>query len=315
MEGLKSQGVSDAYQIQAMREGEKKPTGTVILTFHGSTLPDFINVGYLRVHVRVYIPNPRRCFNCQKYGHYSDHCKNDSVCERCGKNTEKQPHNPAWCQSDPHCVNCSGNHKASAKECPKWKEEKEIQKLKCTMDITITEARKMLEAKLHPNIQTTTYAETVRGKPQMATISVQTDLTWVSKLATVTPTVTSSKTSVGTQSVQQEEEVSLEQPVNQIPQSMDKDQPVNQTPQSTGKDERPVIAPKPPRINRNSGRSAKGLEDPAVQYNKYGVLDSPEAMQTDNVPPNKQTKKNDTGAKDKSIGKTKHHRQNGKGSP
>jgi hypothetical protein len=131
--------------------------------------------------------------------------------------------------------------------------------------------------------------------------------------------------SVATQSGQDKDEVIRELPVIEIPKGADSEerptiapqqsnlevevtrkQPVNQTPQSTSKDEHPMIAPKPTKLNRNSGRNAKGVDNPVVQYNKYGVLDSPEAMQTDDRPPIKQTKKNDTGTKDKSIEKTKH---------
>ena len=36
--------------------------------------------------VDLYVPNPLRRFNCQKYGNQEDKCRVDigSVCERCG---------------------------------------------------------------------------------------------------------------------------------------------------------------------------------------------------------------------------------------
>ena len=177
LEGLSSQKVKEAYQIQIKRDGKKVSTGTVILTFDSTILPREVKVGYLNVPVSVYIPNPVRCFNCQKFGHQSGYCKNAGfVCAKCGQ----EGHEDDNCDAEePQCANCGGNHAAYWKECPKWLEEKEIQRLKCTLDITFREARNIVEKKKAPVTQTILYSDAVAKKPSTTSVSTQTDLTWV----------------------------------------------------------------------------------------------------------------------------------------
>ncbi|GFX63647.1 uncharacterized protein TNCV_2824331 [Trichonephila clavipes] len=40
---------------------------------------------YARPKVREYIPNPLRCFNCQRYGHSKNVCRGQPTCPRCGE--------------------------------------------------------------------------------------------------------------------------------------------------------------------------------------------------------------------------------------
>ncbi|GFV53266.1 hypothetical protein TNCV_1644981 [Trichonephila clavipes] len=42
-------------------------------------------MAYLRCPVREYIPNPLRCFNCQRYGHSKNVCRGQPTCPRCGE--------------------------------------------------------------------------------------------------------------------------------------------------------------------------------------------------------------------------------------
>ena len=46
-----------------------------VLTIKGQTVPKRINIGYLKKETRLYIPNPQRCFQCQKFGHTKIHVK------------------------------------------------------------------------------------------------------------------------------------------------------------------------------------------------------------------------------------------------
>jgi len=54
------------------------------LLFNKPKPPQHITAGYLRVPVAVYVPNPLRCFNCQRFGHGKQHCKGQQTCVRCG---------------------------------------------------------------------------------------------------------------------------------------------------------------------------------------------------------------------------------------
>ena len=56
-----------------------------VLTIEGQTIPKRINIGYLKKETRPYIPNPQRCFQCQKFGHTKNSCKGKAVCAGCGE--------------------------------------------------------------------------------------------------------------------------------------------------------------------------------------------------------------------------------------
>ncbi|KAJ8049088.1 hypothetical protein HOLleu_01669 [Holothuria leucospilota] len=125
LDNLASQHISHLYRISVLREGVRKPTGTFILTFTTPKPPTTLKIGYLQVRVEVYIPNPVRCFNCQRYGHFKTNCSRAATCEKCGQ----EGHAGDTCEGAPHCVSCQGCHPANSKNCPKWVEEKQIQKI------------------------------------------------------------------------------------------------------------------------------------------------------------------------------------------
>ena len=97
------------------------PTKTLFLTFGSSELSKEITVGYLKVKVVLFVPNPMHCFNCNKCGHTSQRCKVDAKCTGCGKDKHE-----GQCEGPRLCSNCNGPHASSAKDCPVWQKEKEI---------------------------------------------------------------------------------------------------------------------------------------------------------------------------------------------
>ena len=56
-------------QVTMKKEGKVIPTNTLFLTFGSPELPKEITVGFLKVKVALFVPNPMRCFNCNKFGH------------------------------------------------------------------------------------------------------------------------------------------------------------------------------------------------------------------------------------------------------
>ena len=132
--GLRSQGVLAVKRISVRY-------GLYALTVSGQTIPEHINIGYLKAPTRLYIPNPLRCSQCQKFGHTKNSCKRKAVCAGCGK----EGHSLDDCTNEPQCVNCEGDHYATTKDCPKWEFEKKIIKLKYTENISFTDARKRLQ--------------------------------------------------------------------------------------------------------------------------------------------------------------------------
>ena len=62
---LKGQGVVGVHRVTVRKNGEVIPTRTHFLTFNSPGLQKETTVGYLRVKVEPFVPNPRRFFNCK----------------------------------------------------------------------------------------------------------------------------------------------------------------------------------------------------------------------------------------------------------
>ena len=170
------QPVVAIHRISSKKTGTLKPTDTFIATFSVSDLPKDIKIGSLNVKVRPYVPNPRRCFNCQGYGHGKMHCKNRTVCAKCGQ----EGHEYETCTNDPHCLHCRGNHSASSKDCPKYKHEKKILELVHIEKITFYEAKQRISALVTPANNVRLASDVVRSdfkKVEMKSVAVQTTLT------------------------------------------------------------------------------------------------------------------------------------------
>lgn len=157
-EELQSEGVIDAKRITSKVNGELSETASLIITFNVPYLPKTIKAAMYRLQVRPYIPSPMRCFKCQKFGHTSIKCTSEQICV-CGKPI----HEGRSCTKPVTCVNCGGEHPARSKDCPKYKEELEIQRIKVTEKISYFDAKKKV---IPPSTPSTTYAKAVQGNPE-----------------------------------------------------------------------------------------------------------------------------------------------------
>ncbi|GFT03180.1 hypothetical protein TNCV_3610461 [Trichonephila clavipes] len=83
--------------------------------------------------VRPYIPNPLRCFQCQRFGHSKTVCRGQPTCSRCAE----VGHDSADCKAKERCVNCKGDHSSFSRSCPTWIFEKEITALKLKIKFRI----------------------------------------------------------------------------------------------------------------------------------------------------------------------------------
>ena len=106
------------------KEGKVIPTNALFLMFGAPELSKEIMVSYLKVKVALFVPNLMHCFNCNKFGHTSQHCKVAVKCPDCGKDKHE-----GWCEGPKLCSNCNGPHTSSAKDCPVWQKE-EIQRVR-----------------------------------------------------------------------------------------------------------------------------------------------------------------------------------------
>ena len=175
---LKEQGVITVCRVTLKKGDTVTYTNTLFLTFNRPDLPKVLRIGYPQVKVDLFVPNPLRCFGCNKFGHTSDKCRVGPKCVRCGK----QKHE-GECEGPQMCSNCNGPHASSAKDCPIWKKEKEIQSVRIEKRIPFPEARKLVEA-MSPSVvpsSVVSYASVTQSKRTvvMSSASSQTDLTWV----------------------------------------------------------------------------------------------------------------------------------------
>ena len=157
-EGLSDHGVIDCRRIiRNPKSPQSEPTATLILTFNSATLPDRISIRTgLTERVRPYIPLPRRCFNCQQYGHSGAKCRRAKpVCVRCSLDVEGE-HNPDNCQLPLNCIHCHEPHSVSSKTCSRYLFEKEMLAIKTREHLTFPEAR--ARARLTFNVSSRTYA-------------------------------------------------------------------------------------------------------------------------------------------------------------
>ena len=166
LSNLKSQGVREVKRISVSRNGTRRDTNTYILTFASPNLPSSIKIGFLNVKVDVYVPNPLRCFKCQRYGHHESKCPNLPVCPKCS--FEGQDHNVDTCNNPLHCPNCKSNHSSSSRDCPRWKDEKEILSLKYKHNLSFIEARREVENRRKDQLQSSgrqSYSNAVSPTP------------------------------------------------------------------------------------------------------------------------------------------------------
>jgi len=84
-----------------------------------------INVGLYKMKVDLYIPNPTRCFQCQKFGHGKQSCRSHAKCYRCSDDD----HDGLICDKPIKCTNCNLDDMSSSKECPVYLTEKQIKKI------------------------------------------------------------------------------------------------------------------------------------------------------------------------------------------
>ncbi|GFX98906.1 uncharacterized protein TNCV_1504821 [Trichonephila clavipes] len=101
---------------------------------------------------------------CQRFGHSQISCRGQLTCSRCAS----VGHASTDCSLEPKCINCLQPHPPDSKICPKWKIEKQIQKIKTTQNISYPEARKLIVPQLPQ-----TYAQA--AKSSTLNNSTQTD--------------------------------------------------------------------------------------------------------------------------------------------
>ena len=136
---LENQDVIDSYRIEKREGNEHVKTHLYIITFNKPSIPNEVKIGFNKCPVTLYIPNPRRCFNCQRYGHGANNCRQDTRCVTCGKKGHER--GADLCDKIKRCYHCDQGHESSSRECPQYKLEKIIIEDKYKNNLTFKQAR------------------------------------------------------------------------------------------------------------------------------------------------------------------------------
>ena len=122
--------------------GRSKITKQMVIYFDNE-LPQYISFGYRRYRVSEFLPDPTRCFQCQKYGHKAKECRSRTTCPICAGNHTYEECNIRDSyrqQNNAHCPNCNGHHPASYKGCPKYIKAKDIIKIQVNENVSYADA-------------------------------------------------------------------------------------------------------------------------------------------------------------------------------
>ena len=172
-EELKPQNITKVKRFTKKSEGKILHLNTYLLTFAQTSVPSHIYIGPYRIKVDTYVPNPTRCFKCQKFGHGKSSCRGTEKCVRCSV----EGHSSFDCDGQVKCSNCGSDHMANSRNCSFFIKEVNIQKIKIEKQISYQEARRLVSSS-NESSKTTSYADKVRNPPATRTFETQTDFTW-----------------------------------------------------------------------------------------------------------------------------------------
>ena len=263
LEYLSPQGVTAVKRFKVKKGHDFVGTNTILVTFNTVVPPKSLKIFFQIIPVDLYVPNPLRCFNCQKFGYHEDKCPVDigSVCERCGMGDHD--HHTNHCQNPTKCVNCGGEHLSRSNECSTWKKEKEIMRIKVTKNLTYPEARKLYEQK--SEFSFSKVVKSLAAKPESKTTSTQYSIE-DTQITESTKVIMSRKPNRNTSSQNQKST---------------SNKPSSDKTNVQTKQNQPSTNSKQNRPNTASNRVQKGSEDPIKQYNRFGTLTNDGDMDTD----------------------------------
>ncbi|GFT64937.1 RNA-directed DNA polymerase from mobile element jockey [Trichonephila clavipes] len=79
LDGFSGQGVIQVRRITIKKDATVIPTKHMILTFNNPNLPTTVKK-LSQCKIRPYVPNPLRCFKCQRFGHSQIACRGQLTC-------------------------------------------------------------------------------------------------------------------------------------------------------------------------------------------------------------------------------------------
>ena len=180
LSACKKQGVMDAKRLMRKRDGTQERSLSICITFNTPNLPAKLQLGYEYFNVKPFIPPVIRCYNCQRLGHVANNCRSSTRCVRCGGS-----HSFDQCQQKEKvkCCRCGENHSSAYGGCVTIRQERKIQSIKVSCNISYADAAKAIKtnitigpntpSEISPKVQTIT---NTGNKPQQRkTIIYDTD--------------------------------------------------------------------------------------------------------------------------------------------
>ncbi|XP_068232128.1 uncharacterized protein [Palaemon carinicauda] len=114
---------SNIAKAERKLDHRKLPTNEVAVTFIG-LIPKTLDLGlWGKFPIRSPKREPLRCYNCQRYGHHKEECRNPTICGVCSHRHPTQDCIDAHrngIETQAKCPNCAGPHHAWNKKCPEF---------------------------------------------------------------------------------------------------------------------------------------------------------------------------------------------------
>ena len=135
-------GASSVRRIKKKIGGREIETAQILILYKNE-LPPYVLIGWRRHRVDKFVPDPIRCYQCQRYGHKANTCNGQEKCGICSKrhNVKECPEkNKSTEEKESKCPNCGGKHSASYRGCPKFKIAKQITRIQFSSESKMTYA-------------------------------------------------------------------------------------------------------------------------------------------------------------------------------
>ena len=136
--------VAEVYRMKKKVDDMLIQMPIYLITFQSTDMPSYVKIGWTRCSTRQYVPRPRRCFNCQEFGHSIKTCRNPKTCVQCGERNTNESEHPHPCDAQAGCSNCGGSHPASSRDCPRYETETNILKIQTEGRLSYSAARRRI---------------------------------------------------------------------------------------------------------------------------------------------------------------------------
>ena len=130
----------------------------LVLTFFGSSIMDYVQIGPLRLRVKSFVDRPLQCYGCFDFGHGRKNCTKPP---RCGNCSALDSHSLTDCESNAYCFHCRASHSLRSRECPRYRLEQDILHLANSSFISLGSARRELAHRQGRSGEAKSYATSV----------------------------------------------------------------------------------------------------------------------------------------------------------